>query len=83
MAEIGGMYPWGCIPATIFLVVLALVSFTISAFRNNDKERNRAEMYQQLIAADNDLTEGRITQGEYNAIHDEFYRRHPNGDISY
>lgn len=83
MAEIGGMYPWGCIPATIFLVVLALVSFTISVFRNNDKERDRVERYNQLIAANNDLIEDRITQEEYNALRNDFYSRHPNGDISY
>ena len=71
-----------CVLGLLGLFLACLVLGGIGSLARDERERQRTEAYSVLIAADNALLDGDITQKEYTRIHDAFYAEFPGGDVS-
>ena len=71
-----------CVVGIGALFAIGMVIRFVHFPARNEREHQRTEAYNMLIAADNALLDGDITQREYNQIHDAFYAEFPGGDVS-
>ena len=71
-----------CVVGIGALFAIGMVIRFVGFLARDERERQRTEAYNVLIAADNALLDGDITQKEYTRIHDAFYAEFPGGDVS-
>ena len=83
MADISVLYPAGCIPVIVIIGALFLAAFISRAFCGATQEKQRTTDYNTFIATEQAWQRGEVSSKDYHFARSEFYRRHPDGDVSY